>query len=432
MQEIKCPKCGEVFQVDESGYSAIVQQVRDKEFSKELKSREAQFELEKDNAVQLAKLAIEKDLSEKLIQKDSEIAKLKADITTEQISKKSEISETIAQKDKEIVELKNKLASFDKDKELELTKLVNKMNTELSEKDTCIAKLNNEKELTQKEYQLKEQSLKDQYEEKLRFKDEEIARYKDFKAKLSTKMVGESLEQHCEIEFNKLRATGFQRAYFEKDNDAKTGSKGDYIYRESDPEGGEFISIMFEMKNEMDSTSTKKKNEDFLKELDKDRREKKCEYAVLVSLLEPENELYNSGIVDMSHRYPKMYVIRPQFFIPIITLLRNASLNSLEYRKELAVIKAQNIDVSNFEAQMNDFKEKFAKNYELASRKFKTAIEEIDKTIDHLQKTKEALLSSENNLRLANNKAEDLTIKRLTRNNPTMEAKFAELNNSEK
>lgn len=432
MQEIKCPKCGEVFQVDESGYSAIVQQVRDKEFSKELKSREAQFELEKDNAVQLAKLAIEKDLSEKLIQKDSEIAKLKADITTEQISKKSEISETIAQKDKEIVELKNKLASFDKDKELELTKLVNKMNTELSEKDSCIAKLNNEKELTQKESQLKEQSLKDQYEEKLRFKDEEIARYKDFKAKLSTKMVGESLEQHCEIEFNKLRATGFQRAYFEKDNDAKTGSKGDYIYRESDPEGGEFISIMFEMKNEMDSTSAKKKNEDFLKELDKDRREKKCEYAVLVSLLEPENELYNSGIVDMSHRYPKMYVIRPQFFIPIITLLRNASLNSLEYRKELAVIKAQNIDVSNFEAQMNDFKEKFAKNYELASRKFKTAIEEIDKTIDHLQKTKEALLSSENNLRLANNKAEDLTIKRLTRNNPTMEAKFAELNNSEK
>lgn len=427
MQEIKCPKCGEVFQVDESGYSAIVQQVRDKEFSKELKSREAQFELEKDNAVQLAKLAIEKDLSEKLTQKDSEIAKLKADITTEQISKKSEISETIAQKDKEIVELKNKLASFDKDKELELTKLVNKMNTELSEKDTCIAKLNNEKELTQKESQLKEQSLKDQYEEKLRFKDEEIARYKDFKAKLSTKMVGESLEQHCEIEFNKLRATGFQRAYFEKDNDAKTGSKGDYIYRESDPEGGEFISIMFEMKNEMDSTSTKKKNEDFLKELDKDRKEKKCEYAVLVSLLEPENELYNSGIVDMSHRYPKMYVIRPQFFIPIITLLRNASLNSLEYRKELAVIKAQNIDVSNFEAQMNDFKEKFAKNYELASRKFKTAIEEIDKTIDHLQKTKEALLSSENNLRLANNKAEDLTIKRLTRNNPTMEAKFAEL-----
>ena len=427
MQEIKCPKCGEVFQVDESGYSAIVQQVRDKEFSKELKSREAQFELEKDNAVQLAKLAIEKDLSEKLIQKDSEIAKLKADITTEQISKKSEISETIAQKDKEIVELKNKLASFDKDKELELTKLVNKMNTELSEKDNCIAKLNNEKELTQKESQLKEQSLKDQYEEKLRFKDEEISRYKDFKAKLSTKMVGESLEQHCEIEFNKLRATGFQRAYFEKDNDAKTGSKGDYIYRESDPEGGEFISIMFEMKNEMDSTSTKKKNEDFLKELDKDRKEKKCEYAVLVSLLEPENELYNTGIVDMSHRYPKMYVIRPQFFIPIITLLRNASLNSLEYRKELAVIKAQNIDVSNFEAQMNDFKEKFAKNYELASRKFKTAIEEIDKTIDHLQKTKEALLSSENNLRLANNKAEDLTIKRLTRNNPTMEAKFAEL-----
>jgi hypothetical protein len=292
------------------------------------------------------------------------------------------------------------------------------------EKDNHIAKLNGEKELSEKESQLKEQSLKEQYEEKLRFKDEEIARYKDFKAKLSTKMVGESLEQHCEIEFNRLRATGFQNAYFEKDNDAKTGSKGDYIYREFDGESGEFISIMFEMKNEMDSTSTKKKNEDFLKELDKDRREKNCEYAVLVTLLEPENELYNTGIVDVSHRYPKMYVIRPQFFIPIITILRNAALNSIDYRKELALIKAQNIDVSNFEAAMNDFKDKFSKNYELASRKFKTAIEEIDKTIDHLQKTKEALLSSENNLRLANNKAEDLTIKKLTKNNPTMEAKF--------
>ena len=271
------------------------------------------------------------------------------------------------------------------------------------------------------------QALKDQYENQLRFKDEEIERYKDFKAKLSTKMVGETLEQHCEIEFNRLRATGFQNAYFEKDNDAKSGSKGDYIFRDKDSEGGEFISIMFEMKNEMDTTSTKKKNEDFLKELDKDRREKNCEYAVLVSLLEPESELYNSGIVDVSHKYPKMYVIRPQFFIPIITLLRNAALNSLEYRKELALVKAQNIDVSNFEATMNDFKDKFSKNYELASRKFKTAIEEIDKTIDHLQKTKDALLSSENNLRLANNKAEDLSIKRLTKNNPTMQVKFAEV-----
>ena len=424
MQEIKCPKCGEIFQVEESSYAAIVKQVRDKEFSKEIKNRETQFENEKQNAIQLAKLEVEKEFTEKLNQKDAEIVGLKSEISAEQAAKKVEISETIAQKDKEITELKNKLDSSDKDKELEINKVTSKMQLQLSEKDNCIEKLNSEKALTEKNCQLREQSLKDTYEEKLRFKDEEIARYKDFKAKLSTKMVGESLEQHCEIEFNHLRATGFQNAYFEKDNDAKTGSKGDYIYRDKDAEGLEFISIMFEMKNEMDTTSSKKKNEDFLKELDKDRKEKNCEYAVLVSMLEPESELYNAGIVDVSHKYPKMYVIRPQFFIPIITLLRNAAMNSLEYKKELNMIKAQNIDISNFEAEMNDFKTKFAKNYELASRKFKTAIEEIDKTIDHLQKTKEALLSSENNLRLANNKAEDLSIKRLTKNNPTMEAKF--------
>lgn len=424
MQEIKCPKCGEIFQVEESSYAAIVKQVRDKEFSKEIKTRENQFENEKQNAIQLAKLEVEKEFTEKLNKKEAEIVGLKSEISAEQAAKKVEISETIAQKDKEITELKNKLDSSDKDKELEINKVTNKMQLQLSEKDNCIEKLNSEKALTEKNCQLREQSLKDQYEEKLRFKDEEIARYKDFKAKLSTKMVGESLEQHCEIEFNHLRATGFQNAYFEKDNDAKTGSKGDYIYRDKDAEGLEFISIMFEMKNEMDTTSSKKKNEDFLKELDKDRKEKNCEYAVLVSMLEPESELYNAGIVDVSHKYPKMYVIRPQFFIPIITLLRNAAMNSLEYKKELNMIKAQNIDISNFEAEMNDFKTKFAKNYELASRKFKTAIEEIDKTIDHLQKTKEALLSSENNLRLANNKAEDLSIKRLTKNNPTMEAKF--------
>lgn len=409
MQEIKCPKCGEVFQVDESGYSAIVKQVRDKEFSKEIQNREAQFESEKESAIQLAKLEAEKMFNEKLNKKESEL------------------SEVEVKKDKEIAELKNKLATFDKDKELEINKLIAKLNTELSEKDSHIATLKGEKALTEKECQLKEQSLKEQYEEKLRFKEEEIARYKDFKSKLSTKMVGESLEQHCEIEFNQLRATGFKNAYFEKDNDAKTGSKGDYIYRDKDAEGIEFISIMFEMKNEMDTTSTKKKNEDFLKELDKDRREKNCEYAVLVSLLEPESELYNAGIVDMSHRYPKMYVIRPQFFIPIITLLRNAAANSLEYKHELEIIKAQNVDVSNFEAEMNDFKDKFSRNFRLASEKFQKAIEEIDKTIDHLQKTKEALLSSENNLRLANSKAEDLSIKRLTKNNPTMAAKFEEL-----
>ena len=424
MQEIKCPKCGEIFQVDESGYAAIVQQVRDKEFTKEIQNRENQFEVEKLNAIQLAKLEVEKEYTEKLSKKEAEISDLKSEITIEKAAKKAEINETLAQKDKEIAELKNKLQASDKDKELEINKIKNKMQLELLEKDSHIDKLNNEKDLSEKNCLLREQTLKEQYEEKLRFKEEEIARYKDFKAKLSTKMIGESLEQHCEIEFNQLRATGFQNAYFEKDNDAKTGSKGDYIYRDKDSEGLEFISIMFEMKNEMDSTSTKKKNEDFFKELDKDRNEKKCEYAVLVSMLEPENELYNAGIVDVSHKYPKMYVIRPQFFIPIITLLRNAALNSLDYKKELEIIKAQNIDISNFEAEMNDFKTKFAKNYELASRKFKTAIEEIDKTIDHLQKTKEALLSSENNLRLANNKAEDLSIKRLTKNNPTMEAKF--------
>ena len=427
MQEIKCPKCGEVFQVDESGYAAIVKQVRDSEFSKELKSRETQFESEKESAIQLAKLEAEKEFNEKLNQKEAEISKLKSEIKEEQLTTKSAITETTAEKDKEIIELKNKLSSFDKDKELELTKLRNEMSSELSKKDNHINQLKSEKELTEKESQLREQSLKEQYENQLRFKDEEIERYKDFKAKLSTKMVGETLEQHCEIEFNRLRATGFQNAYFEKDNDAKSGSKGDYIYRDIDSEGGEFISIMFEMKNEMDTTSTKKKNEDFLKELDKDRKEKNCEYAILVSLLEPESELYNSGIVDVSHKYPKMYVIRPQFFIPIITMLRNAALNALEYRRELALIKAQNIDVSNFEAEMNDFKDKFSRNFRLASEKFHKAIEEIDKTIDHLQKTKEALLSSENNLRLANNKAEDLSIKRLTRNNPTMQAKFAEL-----
>jgi hypothetical protein len=424
MQEIRCPKCGEIFQVDESGYAAIVKQVRDKEFSKEIESRKSQFETEKANALQVAKLELEKEFNEKLIQKEAEIAKLKSEISTEHVNMKAEITETTAKKEAEIIELKNKIANFDKDKELELGKLKSKMDLELLEKDNHIAKLSNEKELTEKECQLKEQTLKDKYEEKLRFKDEEIARYKDFKAKLSTKMVGESLEQHCEIEFNRLRATGFQNAYFEKDNDARSGSKGDYIYREAEPESGEFISIMFEMKNESDTSSSKKKNEDFFRELDKDRREKGCEYAVLVTMLEPESELYNAGIVDVSYRYPKMYVIRPQFFIPMITLLRNAALNSIEYRKELAIIKAQNIDVSNFEAAMNDFKDKFSKNYELASRKFKTAIEEIDKTILHLQKTKEALVSSENNLRLANDKAEDLTIKKLTKDNPTMEAKF--------
>ena len=368
MQEIKCPKCGEIFQVDESGYAAIVKQVRDKEFEKEISSRESQFLNEKEAAIKLAQSETERKYQDIII------------------SKEKELFNTTAQKNVEILELKAKIESYEKDKNLELNKFEIEKEKALAEKDKQIAELTNKIETNEKENLLKELSLKEQYKIQLQFKEEEIARYKDFKARLSTKMVGESLEQHCELEFNKLRATGFQNAYFEKDNDAKTGSKGDYIFREANPEGIEIVSIMFEMKNEMDTTSTKKKNEDFLKELDKDRREKNCEYAVLVSLLEPENELYNSGIVDMSHKFPKMYVIRPQFFIPIITLLRNAALNSLQYKQELAIIRSQNIDISNFEESMNDFKEKFARNYEIASKKFKTAIEEIDKTIYKKQK----------------------------------------------
>ncbi len=387
MQEIKCPKCGEYFTIDESGYASIVKQVRDHEFSKDLREREAQIEHSKEKDIKLA-----------LSEKDKEISELKSKLEVMESSRKLEISEAVLEKEREISEQKEK-----------------------------IALLNGQIENNEKSAKLKEQTIKETYEEKLKAKDEQIAYYKDFKARQSTKMIGESLEQHCETEFNKLRATGFQNAYFEKDNDARTGSKGDFIFRETAEDGTEFISIMFEMKNEMDETATKHKNEDFLKELDKDRNEKGCEYAVLVSMLEADSEYYNTGIVDMSHRYPKMYVIRPQFFIPIITLLRNAALNSLSYQKELAVIKNQNIDISNFEAEINDFKDKFSRNFRLASEKFQKAIDEIDKTIDHLQKTKEALLSSENNLRLANNKAEDLSIKRLTKNNPTMAAKFEEL-----
>lgn len=427
MNEIKCPKCGEIFQVDENHYAAIVKQVKDKEFSKELKNREQQFENDKRNLARIIKLELEKEFNKELNDKEAKITELESEIKAKEETFVAKLGEFIAVKDKEVLQLQNKLKNFNKDKDLQIANIMTDMSNKLTAQENFILKLTNESELAEKEFKLREQSLKEQYENQLRFKDEEIERYKDFKAKLSTKMVGETLEQHCEIEFNRLRATGFQNAYFEKDNDTKSGSKGDYIFRDKDSEGGEFISIMFEMKNEMDTTSTKKKNEDFLKELDKDRREKNCEYAVLVSLLEPESELYNSGIIDVSHKYPKMYVIRPQFFIPIITLLRNAALNSLEYRRELSLVKAQNIDVSNFEAAMNDFKDKFSKNYELASRKFKTAIEEIDKTIDHLQKTKDALLSSENNLRLANNKAEDLSIKRLTKNNPTMQKKFEDV-----
>ena len=423
MQEIKCPKCGEVFQVDESGYAAIVKQIRDREFQKEVVEREAQFKarleaLQKDNL-----LAVK----EAVTAKEAEIAQLKAQINANAQNNKLTISEAVAVKDKEITALEARLASYEMEKRLAVSEVVFKTERQLAAKNEELIKLTNQIESNEKEVKLREQNIKDGYEAKLKMKDEQIEYYRDLKAKQSTKMIGETLEQHCAIEFNRLRATAFRNAYFEKDNDARTGSKGDFIFREFDDEGTEFVSIMFEMKNEADETATKHKNEDFLKELDKDRKEKNCEYAVLVSLLEADNELYNGGIVDMSHRYPKMYVVRPQFFIPIITLLRNAAMNSLQYKKELATIKNQNIDISHFEEDMNDFKEKFARNYRIASEKFKKAIEEIDKTIDHLQKTKEALLSSENNLRLANNKAEDLSIKRLTRNNPTMQAKFAEL-----
>lgn len=391
MQEIKCPKCGEVFQVDESGYAAIVKQVRDSEFAKEITERERIYLNEKEGAV---KLAIAKAASEKereIAAKDAEIERLKGELMLGKANSELAVKNAVIEKETKILELENKLI------------------------------------LGKSEKELMEKSLNERYSDELKRKDDEIAYYKDFKARQSTKMVGESLEQHCEAEFNKLRATAFKNAYFEKDNDAKSGSKGDFIYREFDDSGTEFISIMFEMKNEMDTTATKHKNEDFFKELDKDRREKNCEYAVLVSLLESDNEYYNAGIADVSHKFPKMYTVRPQFFIPIITVLRNAALNSLKYRAELELIRNQNIDITHFEEDINDFKDKFSRNFRLASDKFKKAIEEIDKTIDHLQKTKEALLSSENNLRLANNKAEELTIKKLTKNNPTMTQKFSEL-----
>ncbi len=398
MQEIKCPKCGEVFRVDESGYAAIVKQVRDKEFSKEIHEREERLEKEKDSAVKIAKAETAESLKDEIAAKTAEISELKAKLDAEENKRKLAVNEALAEKERELSEQREK-----------------------------IILLNGQLETSEKSSKLKEQTIKESYEEKLKDKDEQIAYYKDLKARQSTKMVGETLEQHCENEFNRLRATGFQNAYFEKDNDARTGSKGDFIFREESEDGTEFISIMFEMKNEMDTTATKHKNEDFFKELDKDRNEKNCEYAILVSLLEADSELYNSGIVDVSYKYPKMYVIRPQFFIPMITLLRNAALNSLQYRQELEIIRNQNIDISHFEEDMNDFKDKFARNYRIASEKFRKAIDEIDKTIDHLQKTKDALLSSENNLRLANNKAEELSIKRLTRHNPTMAEKFNEL-----
>jgi hypothetical protein len=420
MNEIICPNCNKAFKVDEAGFADILKQVRDHQFEEELQKRLNLADKEKESAVKLAEANVRNSLQEQIAKKDTELAQLKA-------QSELALSEKLNKKEAEIMQLKAKIDNVEVEKKLAINEAVQKV---IKERDD----LSNDLKTKDLEKQNLESSLVQKYSAELqnkdaiiKFKDEEISRVKDMKLKLSTKMLGETLEQHCETEFNKLRATAFQRAFFEKDNDSKSGSKGDFIYRETDEAGNEIISIMFEMKNEGDETATKKKNEDFFKELDKDRTEKKCEYAVLVSLLEGESEYYNTGIVDVSHRYNKMYVVRPQFFIPIITLLRNAAMNSLQYKAELALVRNQNIDITNFEEKINVFKVGFAKNYELASRQFKTAIEEIDKTIDHLQKTKEALLSSVNNLRLANNKTEDLTIKKLTHGNPTMKAKFDEL-----
>ena len=465
MQEIKCPKCGEVFVVDESGYANIVKQVRDKEFAKELQKREEELKDAQQKDLDLVRLEqknqLDKALSAKdseLSEKDKKIQELEACIKNNDISRNLAVSEAVNAKekeisqkndeinalkadyiaknmeqDKEIAKLQAQLANGENEKKMAVSEARQLKDKELAEKNTEIVRLKDQLSNKDTEKQLGEESLKREYEAKLKHKDEQLKEkdeqidyYKDFKARQSTKMVGESLEQHCLTQFNSLRMTAFPTAYFEKDNDAKSGSKGDFIFRES-MEGTEFISIMFEMKNEMDETATKHKNEDFFKELDKDRREKKCEYAVLVSLLEMDNELYNNGIVDVSYRYEKMYVIRPQFFIPMITLLRNAALNSLKYRQELEAAKNQQLDIANFEENMNAFKQGFGRNYEIASKKFKTAIDEIDKTITHLQKTKDALLSSENQLRLANNKAEDLSIKKLTKNAPSVRKMFEEI-----
>lgn len=391
MHEIICPHCGKAFKIDEAGYANILKQVRDSDFEQQLHERLELAEQDKRNAVELAQMKIASESQRAVAAKDAEIQSLNSKLDAIAVAQKLAITEAVSATEKERDELKSSL------------------------------------ERAELEKQLAEKSLKDKYETQIKDRDDTIERLRDMKARLSTKMVGETLEQHCETEFNRIRATAFQRAYFEKDNDARTGSKGDYIFRDSDEAGTEIVSIMFEMKNESDRTATKNKNEDFLKELDKDRTEKGCEYAVLVSLLEPDSELYNTGIVDVFHRYPKMYIVRPQFFLPIITLLRNAAMNSLKYKSELALVKAQNIDITNFETELETFKSAFAKNYDLASRRFQTAIEEIDKSIDHLQKTKEALLGTDRNLRLANDKAQDVTIKKLNRGNPTMAAKFAEL-----
>ena len=442
MNEIKCPHCGEMFTIDEAGFAAILKQVRDAEFDKEVRRHEQLMASEKQQAVQLAVAEALAKAQGDAAQKEARIAELEARLQAEQRERESQqrlahaereraLADAAAAKDARIVELEQRVEAQGRAFEAEKKLAVEQARSALErERDALAAQV----ALKDAEKSRCESALKEQLAIELKakddiiaYKDGEIERYKDMKARLSTKMVGESLEQHCETEFNKIRAAAFPRAYFEKDNDASEGSKGDFIFRECDEEGNEIVSIMFEMKNESDDSSHRHKNEDFFKKLDADRRKKGCEYAVLVTLLEPESELYNQGIVDVSYRFEKMYVIRPQFFIPMISILRNAALNSMAYKAELAVVRNQNIDITNFEESMEAFKTGFARNYDLASRKFQTAIDEIDKTILHLQKTKDALVSSENNLRLANNKAQDLTIKRLTRNNPTMKAAFEAL-----
>ena len=423
MNEIKCPNCGTIFKIDETEYDSIVKQIRDKEFEKEISLREQEHTKDKESAIKLAEAHLREELTKQVTERDLEITNLKNELKTKEEQTQSkleqEYKDELNKKDLEISELKNKIKLQESKNELEIQKAI-------TEKDKRISDLSSELVVKSKEFELKQNSIKDSYESKLKDKDEQIAYYRDFKAKQSTKMIGESLEQHCSIEFNRLRPL-FKNAYFDKDNDARTGSKGDFIFRDFDDEGNEIVSIMFEMKNEADTTATKHKNEDFFKELDKDRKEKKCEYAVLVSLLEADNDYYNDGIVDVSHLYDKMYVIRPQFFIPLITLIRNLANKSLEYKKELEIIKNQNIDITHFEENINAFKEGFGRNYRLASERFAKAIEEIDKTIDHLQKTKEHLLKTDDNLRLANNKAEDLSIKKLAHNNPTVTKLFEDL-----
>ncbi|PKY10054.1 hypothetical protein B1757_12295 [Acidithiobacillus marinus] len=426
MQEIICPHCHKEFKLDDAGYADILKQVRDKDFEKQIHDRLALAEREKQSALGQVKAEILAQEQKKAAEKDAEISKLREQLTSmaklEAASKQQEIQALQMTKDAEIQALRAQLASLNTEQKLAVSEAIRQIEIERDEARHALKQTELEKHLSEK-------SLKERYEDQLKDRDAAIERLRDMKARLSTKMVGESLEQHCEIEFNRLRPTAFAKAYFEKDNNARSGSKGDYIYRDYDENQTEIISIMFEMKNEMDETATKKRNEDFLKELDRDRTEKDCEYAVLVSLLEADNALYNNGIVDVSHRYPKMYVIRPQFFIPMISLLRNAAMNAAEYKAELALVRAQNIDITHFEEDLESFKEAFGKNYDLASRRFQTAIDEIDKSIDHLQKTKDALLGADRNLRLANDKAQGVTIKKLTKKNPTMAAKFAELEN---